>query len=191
MDERMIFEAFDAVQADEALKARTVAAVTQELSARRRTAHPVRRWAAAATCALVILGGLGGYQVYATPTATVRIDLPETVELEVNRFGRVVSATGTEADIYHQTYDEALTAIFAECPMENVAVAVDGDPGQCAAISDAVERCSGGKAYCHGWGNAADDGSSADGTYDDSGTTGGHNNGHNGGGQQHRHGQDW
>lgn len=41
MNER-IFQAFDAVQADEALKAKTVTAVTERLQARRP--HPVRRW---------------------------------------------------------------------------------------------------------------------------------------------------
>ena len=110
MNER-IYQAFDAVQADEALKAKTVAAVTERLQARRP--HPVRRWAAVAACVLV-LAGFGGYRVYATPTATVRIDLPQTVELEVNRFGRVVEATGTDAAVCHQTYEAALTVLFED-----------------------------------------------------------------------------
>lgn len=183
MEERKLYEAFDAVRADETLQNRTVAAVTARLESRRRS-HPVRRWAAAAACVLVVLGGLGGYQVYATPTATVYIALPETVELDVNRFGRVVSATGTDADVCHRTYDEALTVLFADCPLEDVAVTVDGDPGQCDAISEAVARCSGGKAYCHGWGNGSNKDTSIDGACDSNGAA----ENHNGGGQQHRHG---
>ncbi len=172
MDER-IYQAFDAVQADEALKAKTLAAVTERLQVRRP--HPVCRWAAVAACVMV-LAGFGGYRVYATPTATVRIDLPQAVELEVNRFGRVVEATGTNAAVCHQSYEAALTAIFEDLSTEGVTVAVDGDPAQCAAISDAVERCSGGRAHCYGWGGSDHENREAQG-------------GHNGNGWQHRHGK--
>lgn len=167
MDDRL-YNAFDAVQADEALKQRTAAAVTARIDSRRRSL-PLRRWAAAAACALVVLGGFGGYRVYATPTAKVYIDLPQAVELDVNRFGRVVTAKGTDADVCHRTYEDALTAIFGATDADGVAVTVDGDPNQCDDISDAVTRCSGGRAYCHGQEN-------------------GSGGGHHGGGQQHRHG---
>ena len=86
--------ALDCVQAEEALKAQTrdyIAHKTRGYRVR-PTARPARL-AAAAACLLLLLTGAGGWACL-TPTSTVSIDVNPSLELNVNRFDRVVSVTG-------------------------------------------------------------------------------------------------
>ncbi|MCM1025656.1 MAG: hypothetical protein NC432_04435 [Roseburia sp.] len=58
--------------------------------------HPVPRLALAA-CLLLFLT-VGSYSLYERPTVYLSIDVNPSVELEINRFGRVVSAKGYNED---------------------------------------------------------------------------------------------
>ena len=53
---------------------------------------------AMAVICIFILAGTGGYSVYSRPVSYISIDVNPSIELAVNRFDRVVSATGYNAD---------------------------------------------------------------------------------------------
>lgn len=53
---------------------------------------------AAAACLTIGLVGVGGWRAWATPIATISIDINPSVELEVNRLGRVTRTTGYNAE---------------------------------------------------------------------------------------------
>lgn len=92
MHEEPIRGAFDQVQADWALKERTLAAVTARTSPRARRAR-MRRMAAALASFLLVLLGAGGYLVYFTPTAAVSLEGESGLSLSVNRFNRVIGVS--------------------------------------------------------------------------------------------------
>lgn len=106
-----IQEAFDGIKASEALKARTRSFVAEQTERRQRSffpAVPAARWIAAAACALLLF--LGGYRLYEAPTVAISVDINPSIELEVNRFGRVVSVSG---------YNEAGKALLERLPLRN------------------------------------------------------------------------
>lgn len=55
------------------------------------------RYAMAVIC-IFLLAGAGGYQLYRRPVSYISIDVNPSIELAVNRFDRVVSAKGYNAD---------------------------------------------------------------------------------------------
>ena len=125
-------QAFDAVHAEEALKERTKAFVAQQTRghARRR---PALRPSLAAAFACLCLLFTGGYWLYFTPTATISIDINPSIELGVNRFNRVVSVEGYNADgvklagelsAQHADYMDALNQVLAN---DTVAALLDAD----------------------------------------------------------------
>lgn len=74
---------------------------TEEDLLPRQTRHKKRRWpscAAAAAAVLVLCAGLGIYQSGQVMAATVSLDVNPAIEITVNRWGRVLSATGCNAD---------------------------------------------------------------------------------------------
>lgn len=75
------------------------AAGTEEKPVRRRFTT-ARFLAAAAVFALLIGGGLFGYRATTVPTDVVQLDVNPSVEISLNRFGRVVDcrAVNTDAD---------------------------------------------------------------------------------------------
>ena len=106
-----IQDAFDGIKASEALKARTRSFVAEQTERRQRSffpAAPAARWIAAAACALLLF--LGGWRLYEAPTVAISVDINPSIELEVNRFGRVVSASG---------YNEAGEALLQRLPLRN------------------------------------------------------------------------
>ena len=106
-----IQEAFDGIKASEALKARTHSFVAEQTERRQRLffpAAPAARWIAAAACALLLI--LGGWRLYEAPTVAISVDINPSIELEVNRFGRVVSVSG---------YNEAGEALLERLPLRN------------------------------------------------------------------------
>ena len=125
-------QAFDAVHAEEALKERTRAFVAQQTRghARRR---PALRPSLAASFACLCLLFTGGYWLYFTPTATISIDINPSIELGVNRFNRVVSVEGYNADgvklagelsVQYADYMDALDQVLAN---DTVAALLDAD----------------------------------------------------------------
>ncbi len=109
--DKQIREAFDGIKASDALKARTRSYIAERTERRRRSsfpAAPTSRWIAAVACALLLI--LGGYRFYETPTVAISVDINPSIELAVNRFGRVVSIL---------SYNEAGEALLERLPLMN------------------------------------------------------------------------
>lgn len=92
-----ITQAFDQVHAEESLKASTRAFLQQK-----RYRHTRAKWPAALrlvpVAACLALAILAGRWLYFTPTVEISIDINPSLELGINRFDRVISATGYNDD---------------------------------------------------------------------------------------------
>ena len=166
-----IYSAFDSVHASRELKDRTRVFTARQL-ARRQASRPrsPRRWvaAAAAACLLLAAAGIGGHWLYFTPTAAISIDVNPSLELEVNRFDRVIGVEGYNedgralaalVDVTFQHYDQAVeeilnsetvTALLARD--EVVIITVTGsDTAQCRRLLSGVEGETAGQpnVHCH------------------------------------------
>lgn len=62
-----------------------------------RRQYAALRYAVAVVC-VFFLAGVGGYSVYSRPVSYISIDVNPSIELEINRFDKVVSAKGYNAD---------------------------------------------------------------------------------------------
>lgn len=121
LDNRMR-EAFDQVHASQELKARTRTQVLQAMEAQRKPARAVWKPVCALTaCLLVVVLGLGGYHLYFTPTSVISIDINPSLEVDVNRLGRVIALHGynedgeefaASLDVLHQNYQQAVDEIL-------------------------------------------------------------------------------
>lgn len=109
-------EAFDQIQADDALRNAT----KEYVGKHRRQPRQSLRLAVALGCLAVIL--LGGMWLYFTPTAHISIDIDSSMELGINRFDLVVSASGSseaaqvlinELDLIHRNYSDAMGQILS------------------------------------------------------------------------------
>lgn len=104
----VIRDSMKEIRASEELKQNTMEYLReQKRCARLKT---IRRCALAAACICLLLIG-GGYMMYARPVSYISIDVNPSVELGVNRFGRVVE---TEA------YNRDGKDILARVPLKNV-----------------------------------------------------------------------
>lgn len=93
-----IRESMTRIKASGELKQKTLQYVEEQREKRnRRRSYPAARLAIAAACLLLIFG-VRGYFLYETPVSYISIDVNPSVELGVNRFGRVVSAEGYNED---------------------------------------------------------------------------------------------
>ena len=120
-------EAFDSIHADPALKESTRAFLREKtgnytVPEPRRRSGGFRRLAPALACAALLVVGLSGYQAYFTPTSAISIDINPSVELEINRFDRVITVEGlnddgtalaAELNVRFLSYDDALEQIIA------------------------------------------------------------------------------
>ena len=85
--------AFDKVHADDSLKERTKAFISQKTRGyTSRPAVPTRRGLLSAVACLAI-AIITGYFLYFTPTLEISVDLNPSLELSVNRFDRVIGVT--------------------------------------------------------------------------------------------------
>ncbi len=161
--------AFAAVKAEEALKEKTLAAVSRRAGKRR--IRPLR-WAAAAVC-LVLLLGLGG-GLFFTPVSAISVDINPSLELSINRFDRVIGVEGynergkelaQSAGLLFADYSQALDILLAsegirECLERGEALSIFvacDDPQRSGEMLQKVETCAGnGRGiHCHA-GNMAD-----------------------------------
>lgn len=172
MDERLR-EAFGDVRASDALKNRTKTYLAGEIAKREKRAAPApvfRRLAPVLACLLLLVAGFGGYQFYFTPVAAIRVEINPSLELGVNRLGRVVSAKGLnedgqalagETDVRFLSYEEALEKLLASTRVascmeqgETLSISVIGDDtARTDALLAGVESCTAGHrnvAYCAG-----------------------------------------
>ena len=116
--------AFDAVHAEDALKRQTkefVGAAIEQRAAKSKVF--VRRAATAFTCLALMLLGAGGWRLYSTPVSAISVDVNPSIELGINRFDRVVSVEGFNADgialvnsvhLQNMDYSDALETLL-EC----------------------------------------------------------------------------
>ena len=88
MEER-IRQALGHVQAEDALKEKTINAVTHRLYSRKKQMLSRKKSLMAVVACLVVML-IGGGWVYATPTATIGINNESTLILKTNRWGRVI-----------------------------------------------------------------------------------------------------
>lgn len=93
-----IREAFDQVHAEENLKVGARAFLTRKTRGYRRSGRGYRRLVPVLACFLLLLAGWGGYRLYFTPTSVISIDINPSMELEVNRFDRVIAVRGYNPD---------------------------------------------------------------------------------------------
>ena len=142
---RKIQETFDMIHADEKLKDRTREFLAEAAgSSRRRSA--VLRLAPALCFALIILAGFGGWQLYFRPVSVISIDINPSLELDVNRFDRVVDVKEYNEDgeklsesleILFMNYEDALEEIMAD---ENVQTYLAGDQVMSIVVAGEDEK---------------------------------------------------
>jgi hypothetical protein len=95
MGMNVIQESMKDIRASEELKKNTLYYLEkQKMRARPRMAW---RYAAIAACLFLFLT-VGGYRLYARPVSYISIDVNPSIELGVNRFGKVVSTDAYNAD---------------------------------------------------------------------------------------------
>lgn len=162
-------ELFGPIQADEALKDHTKAFLAKKTQGYTRADTGIRRYhiyAAACACMLLVL--LGGGRMYFTPTVRISIDINPSIELNINRFDRVISVNGFNEDglalshafdVKYKNYAEAVEQILQYDPItallsddEIMTITVIGSDGQQSAeILAEVEMCASGhhNTYCY------------------------------------------
>lgn len=165
-----IRDAFHAVCAEEALKAHTKSDLAGRMaqSGRKARKFPRRVAIAMAACLLIVLAGWSGYRFYFTPMVSISIDINPSLELGVNRFDRVISVQGMNADgqklaqslnVYFDKYSDAVDEILSDAGVSALldgdgimTIAVVGsDEERCARVLDGLENCTAGRenAYCY------------------------------------------
>lgn len=112
---------FGKVQAEEALKDHTRAFLVKQTKNYNKTYTKKRRHPAyAAACACLLLM-LGGRLLYFSPTAGISIDINPSIELDINRFDRVIAVNSfnedgakllSELDVKYKNYTEAVAQIL-------------------------------------------------------------------------------
>lgn len=122
--ERKIKAAFDSVHAEASLKEETKNRIAKKTRGfEKRPAGNFRRAAALAACFVVLLLGAAGYFAYTTPVAAISLDINPSIELTVNRFDRVIAATGYNADgeqvvaaldLKNKSYTAAMNAVLQD-----------------------------------------------------------------------------
>ena len=160
--------AFDQVRAEEDLKERTKEYLSEKVYARKKKrTSPLRNFAAAAACALLVFLAGGSY-LYFTPTAYISVDVNPSLELGINRFDRIVSVTGynedgkalaDSLDLKYMDYSDALEVLLADQDMEvylsdnaDVVLTVAGkSENQSSQILETVESCASSheNVHCH------------------------------------------
>lgn len=162
-----IKEAFNQVQAEEALKSRTKAFLAQKTRGYTKPAkRPSRIYAVACVCSLLFL--IGGRWLYFTPTSEISIEIKPSFELSINRFDRVFSVNSLNADgqeiinaldLKFKNYADAIDQILENQDIvtllsngEIMTITVMGpNETQSAKIFSQVEACTAGhrNTYCH------------------------------------------
>ncbi len=159
-------EAFDQIHAEKELKDKTKAVVAQKMR-RHAGRGAAGRFSAAFAVAYLLLVLAGGW-VYFTPTAEISIDINPSIELGINRFDKVISATGynedgrelaASADVKFMDYAQAVERILSSESItkllsqgEAVTIAVVGpNVEQRGRMLSDMESCTAGQrnAYCY------------------------------------------
>ena len=143
MDKRFA-EAVGRVHAAPGLVDHTRAALRAARQARKRMARKVM--AAAASFVLVV--SAGGW-LWFTPVSAVSIDAAQPVELKINRFGRVVSAEGTDGLLFSGC-EEAVSRLLDELSADEDGELYITVTGGDETLAETVFDCAAGRqgVYC-------------------------------------------
>ena len=121
--------AFESVHANDAMKARTMQFVSDTLAKKQK---PYRRalfnkWAVAAYACLLLCAAAAGYALYFTPSLVISMDINPSIELQINRFGKVIGTNAYNEDgealaqsvsLLHKDYDEAVKTVVQSESMQ-------------------------------------------------------------------------
>lgn len=167
--EAKIKAAFGAIRADEDLKSGTKAFVAQKtrgFKTRRALSFDWIVPAAAAVCLAIII--VSGIVMYFTPTARISVDINPSLELEINRFDRVIAVNALNEDgeklaksldIRFADYDDALRRILENKSVERLLsenevmtiTVIETNSAQSERILSDMRNCANGhnNVYCH------------------------------------------
>ena len=167
MDEKEKLKAsLDQIHAEESLKTSTKKYLFEKVYFKeKKRFSPLRKFAAAAVCSLAVFIG-GGSWLFFTPTAFISVDVNPSLELEINRFDRVLSVEGYNDDgkslaeslhIRFMSYETAVRQILEMKEIsvllsqnEALTIAVSGsDRDQCGRILSDMEACTRGHGNAH------------------------------------------
>ncbi len=174
--EHKIKDAFQGIKAEDELKAQTKAFVYEEMAKKSRPRRFFQRKLvyALSLSFILLLAVAGGHHLYFTPTAIISMDINPSIELDVNRFNKVIGVTGynddgvdlaQSLDVLYLNYDQAIDEVIqsekvAECLANNeflsIAV-VQMDEEQGEAILQYVSSCTTNHANAHCYGVNAED----------------------------------
>lgn len=162
-----IRDAFDTVTCSDALKKQTCDYVAGHM---RRSRKPAARnklkWAVSMACLLLFAtSGLGGLHLYYAEAAVISIDVNPSIELDINRWGRVVDQTtyGQEGEtilqslsLKHMEYGDALALLLGSAEMQKyfkkdslVSITLEAEDGGQAMLSDLQACVDTALKQCH------------------------------------------
>lgn len=164
-----IRSAFDHIHAEKALKDRTKAFLTLKMQKNRgQEKGAVWRLFPVVVCVCLLAVGIGGYRSYFKPVSFISIDINPSLELEINRFDRVISANGYNddgqelvmgLDVRYMDYMDALQEVLEHDSIEArlsqdeiLSIVVTGeDEMQQEEMLDHVRSCIARhkNAYCY------------------------------------------
>lgn len=92
-------EAFHEIHADDTIKANTMAFLSRRTKQYQKTGFfSYKKLAAVMACFLLVIFGWQGYAVYFTPVSTISIDVNPSIELDINRFDKVIDVQSYNED---------------------------------------------------------------------------------------------
>lgn len=164
----LLKEAFSQIRAEESLKEDTLSYLYQETQGYQRAPAAVsysRPLLSLAACLLLVVC-LGLWKAWFTPVSVISIDINPSLELELNRFDRVISVEGYNEDgqtladslsVQYLNYQDALEEILnsetvADClaRQELLSIAVvDDDAQRQQDLLAGVQSCTSGHSQTH------------------------------------------
>ena len=143
-----MYNAFDQIHAEDALKQKTRESVFEAIEKKKhRTAFgraPRMVFTAMALCLCI---GFGGHQVYFTEAFALSVDVNPSIEMGINRFNKVISVEGcnedgsqilSSLDVKNKYYGEAIDQIVEE--ERRYGYLADNDEVSIAVVCDEEEK---------------------------------------------------
>lgn len=154
-----IHDAFEPIHATEGLKQNANAFIHSEVVKRRRKSHVPTRYALICCAMLaVMVCGIGGYSFYQIPVSYISVDVNPSVELALNRFDRVTTATAYNDDgalilqnlsLVNKPYTEAVELLLSDKTFS--AYLSDGSLLSFTVVSDKEDYLLAGIQQCEGY----------------------------------------
>jgi len=171
--------AFDQIQAEESLKQHTLDYLSRKTNGYHRSPFFVRPALIAVALSFLLLLGIAGHTLYFTPSTIISVDVNPSIELEINRFGKVIDVNSFNDDgstivssvhLLFLNYETAVATLLRDESMADyltgehlISISVFGDDesvcqtmlsqlGVCISNYDNVHCSSGNRglaAYAH------------------------------------------